>query len=32
MLRDTRKLRMRRYDPSKRKHVWFEEIRMPSHN
>jgi len=32
MLRDTRKLRMRRYDPSKRKHVWFEEMRMPSHN
>jgi len=32
MVRDGRKLRIRRYDPSKRKHVWFEEGRMPSHN
>lgn len=32
MVRDNKKLRMRRYDPSKRKHVWFEETRMPSHS
>ena len=32
MVRDGRKLRIRRYDPSKRKHFLFEEGRMPSHN
>ena len=32
MVRDNKKLRMRKYDPSKRKHVWFEETRMPSHS
>ena len=32
MARDGRKFRMRKYDPSKRKHVWFEERKVPSHN
>lgn len=32
MTRDGRKFRMKKYDPSKRKHVWFEETRMPSHS
>jgi len=32
MLREGKKFRMKKYDPSKRKHVWFEEKNMPSHN
>ena len=32
MARSSKKLRMQRYDPSKRKHIWFEERKVPSHN
>ena len=32
MQRENKKLRMRKYDPSKQKHVWFEERKVPSHN
>jgi large subunit ribosomal protein L33 len=32
MHRSGKKLRMHKYDPSKRKHVWFEERKVPSHN
>ncbi len=32
MHRAGKKLRMHKYDPSKRKHVWFEERKVPSHN
>jgi len=32
MARAGKKLRMHKYDPSKRKHVWFEERKVPSHN
>jgi len=30
--RDNRKLRMRKYHPGKREHVWFVEARMPPHS
>ena len=32
MQRENKKLRMRKYDPSKQKHIWFEERKVPSHN
>jgi len=32
MQREGKKLRMHKYDPSKQKHVWFEERKVPSHN
>jgi len=32
MLRGSTKLRMRKYDPSQRKHVWFIERKLPTHS
>lgn len=32
LIRDSRKLRMRKYHPGKRTHVWFVESRMPPHS
>ena len=32
MHRAGKKLRMHKYDPTKQKHVWFEERKVPSHN
>ena len=32
MIRDGKKLRMRKYHPGKRAHVWFIESKMPSHS
>lgn len=31
-IRNDRKLRMRKYHPGKREHVWFVETKMPSHS
>lgn len=30
--REGKKLRMRKYHPGKRQHVWFVETRMPPHS
>jgi hypothetical protein len=32
MLREGKKLRMRKYHPGKETHVWFVETRMPPHS
>ena len=32
MIRDGKKLRMRKYHPGRRQHVWFEETKMPPHS
>jgi hypothetical protein len=32
LIRDSRKLRMRKYHPGKRTHMWFVESRMPPHS
>jgi ribosomal protein L33 len=32
MIREGKKLRMRKYHPVLRKHVWFVETKMPSHS
>ena len=32
MARAGKKLRMHKYDPTKQKHIWFEERKVPSHN
>jgi ribosomal protein L33 len=32
MIREAKKLRLRRYDPTQRKHIWFVERKVPSHN
>lgn len=31
-LRESKKLRMRKYHPVRRQHVWFIEVRMPPHS
>ena len=31
-LREGKKLRMRKYHPGRREHVWFVESRMPPHS
>ena len=31
-IRDGKKLRMRKYHPGKREHVWFIETKMPPHS
>jgi len=31
-IRKDKKLRMRKYHPGKREHVWFVETRMPNHS
>lgn len=30
--RENKKLRMRKYHPGRREHVWFVEVRMPPHS
>ena len=32
MIRDGKKLRMRKYHPKLKQHVWFVETKMPSHS
>jgi len=32
MIRDGKKLKLRKYYPGLRKHVWFVETKMPPHN
>jgi hypothetical protein len=32
MIREGKKLRMRKYHPGKKEHVWFIETKMPSHS
>jgi len=32
MIREGKKLKMRKYHPGKREHVWFVETKMPSHS
>lgn len=32
MIRDGKKLRMRKYHPGRKQHVWFEETKMPPHS
>lgn len=32
MIRDGKKLRMRKYHPGRRQHVWFAETKMPPHS
>jgi ribosomal protein L33 len=32
MIREGKKLRMKKYHPGLRKHVWFIETKMPPHN
>jgi len=32
MIREGKKLRMRKYHPRLKKHVWFVETKMPSHS
>lgn len=32
MLREGKKLRMRKYHPEKQEHVWYIETRMPPHS
>ena len=32
MIRDGKKLKLRKYHPGLRKHVWFVETKMPPHN
>ena len=31
-IRNEKKLRMRKYHPGRREHVWFKETRMPPHS
>ena len=32
MIRDGKKLKLRKYHPELQKHVWFVETKMPSHS
>jgi large subunit ribosomal protein L33 len=32
MIREGKKIRVKKYHPGLRKHVWFIETKMPSHN
>ena len=32
MIREAKKIRVKKYHPKLRKHVWFIETKMPSHN
>ena len=32
MIREGKKLRMRKYHPVKKEHVWYVETKMPSHS
>ena len=32
MIREGKKLRMRKYHPGKKEHVWFVETKMPPHS
>ena len=32
MIREGKKLKMKKYHPKLKKHVWFVETKMPSHN
>jgi len=32
MIREGKKLRMRKYHPKQKQHVWFVETKMPSHS
>lgn len=32
MIRDGKKLRMRKYHPGRKQHVWFKETKMPPHS